>query len=223
MVRRWRTNLSTQQMLQSWKCHACGLVNFASDANCKRCGAPNIQTTPAGIVLEDGYVLPPPPQGIWYDGNTLVMDKSALLPDYCIKCNAATSGLRIRRRLSWHHPVLYILVFGAALFYVILAMALSKRATVEFPICPEHKRRRRMYLNIGLGTLAAGVLFSVLGFGYEYPSLGLLGIFLFLVAVVWLVIASKVVNIKKIDERYVWMNGVNREFLHRFPLMPSAP
>jgi hypothetical protein len=210
-------------MPQSWKCHSCGLVNFASDANCKRCGAGNIQNTPAGIVLEDGYVLPPPPQGIWYDGDTLVMDKLALLPDFCIKCNAPANGLRVRRRLSWHHPVLYILVFGAALFYLIVAMALSKRATIDFALCAEHKRRRRMFLNIGLSALGAGLLLAVLGFGYDYPGIGLFGILLFFVAVIVLIIASKIVNVRKIDDRYVWMSGVNREFLHRFPLIPIGP
>src|SRR3954464_15581653 len=107
-------------MPQSWKCHSCGLINFASDPNCKRCGAQSLQDAPAGVVLEDGYVLPTPPDGVWRDGPILVMHKIAPLPDYCIKCNSPANGLRIRRKLSWHHPALYILVFGAALFYVIM-------------------------------------------------------------------------------------------------------
>jgi len=215
-------------MPESWKCPECGLVNFASDANCKRCGAlvppTAVQSvTPAGIVLQDGYVLPPPPMAaIWRDGNTLVMDKNAMLPDHCVKCNARANGLRVRKKLAWHHPLLYILIFGAALIYVILAAALSKRATIEFPLCENHKTRRRTFLTIGLISLALGLIVSIFGFAYEYPEIGLVGVLLFFAAVFWLVFASRIVGVKKIDDRYAWITGINREFLNHFPPIPSG-
>jgi hypothetical protein len=215
-------------MTKSWKCPECGLVNFASDANCKRCGALIPQTaaqpaTPVGIVLPDGYVLPPPPAaGIWRDGKTLVMDKNAMLPDNCVKCNAPANGLRVRKKLAWHHPLLYLLIFGAALFYVILAAALSKRATVEFPLCDNHKSRRKTFLIIGLSLLALGLIVPILGFANEYVEIGLFGLMLFFVAVFWLVFASRVVGVKKIDDRYAWLTGINRDFLNHFPPIPSG-
>src|SRR5882762_3300178 len=124
-------------MMTSWKCAECGLVNFTSETNCKRCGATAVTagieapSPPTGIVLEDGYVLPPPPTigGIWRDSSTLVMTKDASLPDRCVKCNAPANGLRLKRRLAWHSPVLYLLIVLAVLIYVILAGILSKRAT----------------------------------------------------------------------------------------------
>jgi len=215
-------------MTKSWKCPECGLVNFASDANCKRCGALIPQTaaqpaTPAGIVLQDGYVLPPPPAaGIWRDGTTLVMDKNAMLPDNCVKCNAPAHGLRVRKKLAWHHPLLYLLIFGAALFYVILAAALSKRATVEFPLCGNHKSRRKNFLIIGVSLLALGLIVPILGFANEYVEIGVFGLLLFFVAVFWLVFASRVVGVKKIDDRYAWLTGINRDFLNHFPPIPSG-
>ncbi len=212
-------------MTKSWKCPECGLVNFAADANCKRCGAliPQTAATPVGIVLQDGYVLPPPPAaGIWRDGTTLVMDKNAMLPDNCVKCNAPAHGLRVRKKLAWHHPLLYLLIFGAALFYVILAAALSKRATVEFPLCDNHKSRRKTFLIIGLSLLALGLIVPILGFANEYVEIGLFGLLLFFVAVFWLVFASRVVGVKKIDDRYAWLTGINRDFLNHFPPIPSG-
>lgn len=214
-------------MPQSWKCPECGLVNFASGANCKRCGAliPQTATQPIspGIVLEDGYVLPPPPvAGIWREGKTLVMDKNAMLPDYCVKCNGPANGLRVRKKLAWHHPVLYILIFGAALFYVILAAALSKRATVDLPVCENHKTRRRIFLIVGFVLLAFGVMLPILGFTSDYPEIGAFGLLLFLVAVCWLVFASRVVGVKKIDDRYAWLTGLNGDFLDHFPPIASG-
>ena len=103
-------------MPASWKCSQCGLVNFASSESCKRCGVlgpiGQVQQpqAPAGIVLEDGYVMPPPPSfgGVWRDQSTLVMTKDATLPDYCVKCDAPANGFRLKRNLSWHEPALYL-------------------------------------------------------------------------------------------------------------------
>ena len=160
--------------------------------------------------------------GIWRDGTTLVMDKNAILPDNCVKCNAPANGLRLRKKLAWHHPLLYMLVFGAALFYVILAAALSKRATVEFPLCHDHKTRRRTFLTIGFVLLALGLIVAILGFANEYIEIGLFGVLLFFLAVFWLAFASRVIGVKKIDDRFVWLTGINRDFLNHFPPIPTG-
>jgi Zn-finger in Ran binding protein and others len=215
-------------MPESWKCPECGLVNFASDANCKRCGALIPQTTApsvtsAGIVLQDGYVLPPPPMpAIWRERTTLVMDKNAILPNNCVKCNAPAHGFRVRKKLAWHHPLLYILIFGAALIYVIVAAALSKRATIEFPLCEDHRKRRKTFLTVGFVLLAFGLIVPIVGFANDYMGIGLFGILLFFVAVFWLIFAGRVVGVKKIDDRYAWLTGINRDFLNHFPPIPGG-
>ncbi len=206
-------------MTTSWKCAECGLVNFASENNCKRCGAVAVTAgveappPPTGIVLEDGYILPPPPAigGIWRDKSTLVMTKDASLPDRCVKCNAPANGVRLKRRLAWHSPVLYLLIFLAVLIYVILAGMLSKRATVYLGLCNEHFQRRRKQKAIGWLLLAIGVVGPILAIAYDYPMLGLLGFAVFLFAVVWLVVVSRVVVVRKIDDQLVWLNGINSD------------
>ena len=216
-------------MPKSWKCPECGLVNFASDANCKRCHAASSQTTstvdtrPAGIVLEDGYVLPPPPQaGVWQEGKTLIMDKNAFLPDYCVKCNVPANGLRLRKKLKWHHPLLYLLIIPGVLIYAIVATFLSQQATVEFGICADHKRRRRIVWSIGVALLITELImpFAALAGDLDGSIVGI-GFLLLLVGIVWLVLASSFVTVKKMDERFVWMTGINQSFLSHFPTLPS--
>jgi hypothetical protein len=201
-------------------------VNFTTDQNCKRCKAAATATAtstppaPAGIVLEDGYVMPPPPfamGGVWRDDKTLVMTRDAQLPDHCVKCNAPAHGFKLKRKLSWHHPALYVVVLVAWIIYLVLAMALSKRATVFLGLCTEHIKRRRIFLTIGWVMLALGVIIPVLAFSYEYLGIGLLGMLLFLVSVFWLVFANRVVNVKKIDDRYVYLTGIDANYLARFP------
>ena len=211
--------------MTSWKCAACGLVNLGSENNCKRCGAAAATTgveappPPTGIVLEDGYLLPLPPAigSIWRDKSTLVMTKDASLPDRCVKCNAPANGVRLKRMLAWHSPVLYLVIFFAVLIYVILAAILSKRATVYIGLCNQHFQRRRKQKVIGWLLLAIGVVVPILAIAYDYPILGLLGFAVFLFAVIWLVVVSRVVVVKKIDDQLVWLNGINSNYLAQFP------
>ena len=211
-------------MTTSWKCAECGLVNFASENNCKRCGVASVMagvetpSPPTGIVLADGYVLPPPPAigGIWRDKSTLVMTKDASLPDQCVKCNAPANGLRLKRRLAWHSPVLYLLILFAVLIYVILAGMLSKRATVYLGLCSQHFQRRRKQKAVGWLLLAAGIITAIAAIAYDYPLLALLGFSAFLFAAFWLTFVSRVVTVKKIDDHLVWLNGINSDYLAQF-------
>lgn len=208
-----------------WKCRECGLVNFATAANCKRCNAAvsfGTPPTPApqGIVLEDGYVMPPPPfamGGIWRDDKTLVMSKEAQLPDQCVKCNAPAHGFKLKRKLTWHHPALYVVVLVAWIIYLVLAMAISKRATVFLGLCPEHVKRRKLFLLIGWTMFAIGLIVPVLAFSNEAPGIALLGFLLLFTAIFWLVFANRVVNVKKIDDRYVYLTGIDAAYLAQFP------
>jgi len=216
-------------MPASWKCPQCGLVNFAADSACKRCGTiaqtaqatQPPQTTPssAGIVLEDGYVLPPPPQigGIWRDRSTLVMTKDASLPDYCVKCDAPANGFRLKRRFSWHHPALYLLLLIAWLIYLILAMVLRKQATVFLGLCQEHYQKRRNLLVVGWAAFGLSFIAIVAGLANNYGGIALLGLLGFLVSIIWLAFVARTVIVKKIDDQFVWLSGINENFLARFP------
>jgi hypothetical protein len=218
----------------AWKCTQCGLVNFAYSTNCKRCNAdapaeeapsyapvdgPSYAPAPAGIVLPDGYVMPPPPSmgGVWRDNKTLVMTKEAALPDQCVKCNAPANGFKLKRKLSWHHPALYVVILVAWIIYLVLAVALSKRATVFLGLCPEHIKRRRTFIFIGWMMFALGLITPILAFSNDYPGIGLLGLFLFLVSIFWLVFSMRVLTVKKIDDRLVYLNGVDSNYLSQFP------
>jgi hypothetical protein len=110
----------------------------------------------------------------------------------------------------------------AALLYVILALALSKRAAIEFGLCQDHVRSRRNFLLTGWALFFLGLIIPVVAFTYEYPAIGLLGIFLFLAAIIWLAIACRIANLKRIDDRYVWLTGMNEQFLLQFPPIPTA-
>lgn len=214
-------------MSGSWKCAECGLLNLASDVNCKRCNAAQAAAgvpappPPAGIVLEDGYVLPPPPMatgGIWRDHQTLVMTKDASLPDRCVKCNAPAHGFRLKRNLSWHHPAIFLLIIVALILYAVIAVVFSKRATVYLGLCAEHYQRRRNLLIAGWVMLAIGPIAIIIAFANDLAAAGLIGLVLLFVSLFWLTIVSRIVKVKKIDDQLVWLTGIDENYLAQFPL-----
>jgi MFS family permease len=180
---------------------------------------------PAGIVLADGYVLPPPPTtgAAWRDQNTLVMTKDASLPDRCVKCNAPANGTRVKRKLSWHHPAIYLVILVAWIIYLVLAITLSKRATVFVGLCAEHYQRRRKLMIVGWVMLAIGLITPFLAFANDYPGVGVLGLLLFLASAIFLVMVARIVKVKKIDDRFVWLTGIDSNYLAQFtPLQPQV-
>ncbi|MEK6280034.1 MAG: hypothetical protein AABN95_06735 [Acidobacteriota bacterium] len=179
-----------------------------------------VSSTPLGIVLEDGYVLPPPPSlgmpGVWRHKATLVMSKDALLPDRCVKCNVPTPG-RLKRKLSWHHPAIYIIVLFAILIYLIVALILRKTATVDIGICDEHRAKRRRNILITWVLFVLGVGGFILAITTEDPTYLLFGTVALFGALIFGLVAVRIVTPSKIDDKFVWLKGVNKEYLDELP------
>jgi hypothetical protein len=169
-------------------------------------------------------VLPPPPnlpyQGVWRSGSKLVMSLGADLPPRCVKCNVPTH-LRLKRRLTWHHPVLYILLFVAVLIYLIVAMILRKAATVNLGVCDEHLQKRRRDLGITWGLVLLGLLGFVAAIWFYDGNYFLIGALSFVVGLIYGLVAVRLVTPAKIDERFVWLRGVNKEYLNELPQWPG--
>jgi len=214
--------------MSSVKCKECGLVSFAGTAYCKRCGASlaNADQLPAGsIVTEDGYVLPPPPSfgvpGVWRDESKLMMDKNAALPDRCVKCNEPAFGVRLKRKLSWHHPAIYLLLLVTFLIYLIVAMVLRKSANVEVGVCERHMKLRHRSILITWALIVLSFMLFFLAASRDEGGIALFGIALLIGAVIYGIITIRLVAPAKIDDRFVWLRGVNKEYLNELPAWPG--
>jgi hypothetical protein len=56
----------------------------------------------------------------------------------------------------------------------------------------------------------------------EESAYMLLSLAFFLGAIIWGVVAVRVVSPAKIDDKFVWLKGVNEDYLNRFPEWPGA-
>jgi hypothetical protein len=153
---------------------------------------------------------------IWRDNSILVMAKDALLPGRCVKCNAYTEE-RLRRKLSWHHPALFLLILFSILVFAIVAMVVRKTATVDVGFCPEHRAARKKHTAITWALGLLSILCLILTPVFEDATF-VLGAIVFLVATaIYGIITLRVVVPTKIDDQFVWLKGVNTDYLQEFP------
>jgi hypothetical protein len=220
--------------MASLKCSNCGFVNLATDVSCKRCGTPLAQgslpppdayypqSQTSQPASEGAYVFPPPPSaglqgGVWRNESMLVMSKDAALPDRCVKCNRPANGQRLKRKLYWHNPIYYIFVFGGVLLYFIVAMFVRWQATVNVPLCETHRARRRYLLIAGWLLFLLGIAIFIIAIASNeliFAPVGMLAIF---VAFILLVASARTVLPVKMDDRFVWLKGINKDYLNQLP------
>jgi hypothetical protein len=163
--------------------------------------------------------FPPPMHGlqtIWRDKTTLVMTKEAPLPNRCVKCNEPTAE-RLKRKLTWHHPALYLTILISVLVYAVIAMVVRKTATVHVGLCDEHLNTRRRNLAITWIMGIVGVLCLPLAGVMEEVMLVFVGLLLIIATAIYGSITLRVVVPTKIDNDFVWLKGVNSDFLQEFP------
>jgi len=148
------------------------------------------------------------------------MSRDAELPLRCVKCNVPTH-LRIKRKLSWHHPALYLIIIVALLIYLIVAMILRKSATVEIGLCDEHQAKRRRDVWITITLVVVGILGFALALGFEDVTYLLLGFVALIAALIYGIAVARVVAPAKIDDRFVWLTGINKQYLNELPQWPG--
>ena len=165
--------------------------------------------------------------GPWRDGGQIVIrneGKEVSLPPRCVKC-AAASEIELKKRLSWHHPAIYLALFLAGLPYLFLAVWLRKTLTIRLPLC--HGCARARWRNIAVSLLSFSLSAALLVAGYflwkPHPTMGISfvigGGVLFFFFLYW-AISIQIVVPRKIDDRYAWLGNVGRPWLMTLPPWP---
>ncbi len=163
-----------------------------------------------------------PGSGVWRDKSKMVVSKGAQLPDRCVKCNAPAPGAKFKKKLSWHHPAIFILIFVALLIYLIVAMVLRKTITLELGLCEEHRAKHRRNVFITWSLILLGVCGFVLAVIVEDNNFLLAGILFLVAGVIYAVVALRIVTPARIDDKFAWLKGVNKDYLDELPQWPGV-
>jgi hypothetical protein len=220
-------------------CPACGIVF----AKYEKAAAQPAALRPAPQALLNPYAapqsdnLPPPlpvpqeaaaavPSGVWRHAGLLVIQAGAELPGRCVVCNRSTVH-RWPKTFYWMPPGLRLLIVMGPLIYIIVALAVRKKADLAVPLCEEHEGKRRDQVRNSWLLAIAGVILMVLSFlalGDE-SSAGTFTIVFFLgvISLIASVLASSrslPLQPTKIDSYYSFMRKAGDDFLRS---LPSAP
>ena len=168
--------------------------------------------------------------GLWRDGKTLVMHRDARLLPLCVRSGDPVNEQGITKKLSWHHPLIALSVFAGCLIYIILAVVLTKKATIEIPLCEDEKRKRTRAVGI---CIVFGLL-SVLGFfgsiyllaEYSTEAAGALGLLASLIIGVCALgygnHRSRILRPTKITDSHLWLRGMHPTVLAELPVLPPV-
>lgn len=156
-------------------------------------------------------------QSIWRAGKLLVCTHDAVFPSRCVKCNAPAEPPPVRYKMSWHSPGWYLLILVYVFIYVIVALLVRKRATIDVGLCALHQRRRRNGRIISVVGLVAIVAAIVLGVNLEmWPLMaaGMIAILPWLIVVLFLLPQLSAARITKEEVR---IKGCGKDFLDSLP------
>lgn len=163
--------------------------------------------------------------GIWQQGSLLVMRKDAVLPDRCVKSNVPTTR-KLKRSLNWHHPAIFLSILISICVYIILALILSKKAVIHIGLSDDWFAKRRRAMMIGWGSVLASIGMFIGGAAMidrndAFGFLIIASVFVFLFGAIYGLIAARMVAPTRIDDTYVWLKGVNKEYLATLPVWPG--
>jgi hypothetical protein len=155
---------------------------------------------------------------MWRDAKVLVMALDAGdLPGRCVKCNEAADEPSRTRKLYWHHPGIYLTLVISPIVYLIVALIARKTVKLSPGLCAQHKQKRSLGLAIGWGGFLLCFGGMVVAFNSESPGLGLLLLLAMLGCIITGMILSRIVYARRIDDRYVQLNGCGEPFLAELP------
>lgn len=162
--------------------------------------------------------------GLWREGKKLVTRSETPFPDRCVKCNAPANGYKLKRKLYWHHPAIYLVLlsicvislFGLIIF-VVVSLATRKKAVLHIGLCDAHRKQRTLAILICTFGILGGIALVVASITVESGWLGVAGGVTFFFGAIWGVVKARVIAATKIDNEVAWVSGVGPAFLNSLP------
>lgn len=156
--------------------------------------------------------------GYWRDGKRVAMDRNAVLPDRCFKCDEPAGGYRRTVKLT-HVPLGTEMMIGA------IAYAFAKRATVEVGLCERHRRSRAVNIAlVSLAIIGASIFIftQTQSADLVLPLLATAGLIGGVIGLIYAAVGSRVVRATRITDTHIWLKGAGEPFLASLPDAPAA-
>ena len=161
-------------------------------------------------------------------GNLLVMDRHARLPNVCLLTGRPATKW-VEREVSYYPAAVHLVLLVGIVPYVFYLLNLSTVVKIEIGLCERCFERQRLRLFFGklLGGLGTAGILGAISLGLITKEHEVATVLIFLSAVIgtaglalflW---GGRLVTAKKIDEDYIWLRGVDQDFLATLPKWPG--
>jgi hypothetical protein len=158
-------------------------------------------------------------EGLWRSGKLLCCRHDTYFPDRCVRSNHPVGPHRFKLKLTWNHPLSLLLAGHAS-----VRRKLALTATLQVGLCSRCRRRIKriqfavmIWLAASLAALLTGILWKTSFSEYLMPIGGLSLVFGF----VFDRLFGRVLVVKEINSRYIWLRGASPDFLATLPPWPS--
>lgn len=169
-----------------------------------------------------------------YDGKDLWVRNGCQLPERCIYTNKTSEeagGLVSKpQKLAWSSPWWLFLLLANLLIYLIVVLAVQKRATVQFFLSVESQKKRRVksflglfFLLVSIGLMVGGGALAI----QEESTFGVIlllgGIFSFFGSLVVISIVSRYFRATKEQNGWFRIKGCSPEFVASLAASATPP
>lgn len=183
--------------MSSTKCVQCGLVNFSTALQCKRCGQPlselsgfadqrtyqqNVQpTAPVNNRQQFQPFQTPPPPPVFHGSNQSFNYQPQPPPNWCcIKCGSRNNVSMQNFKKSYLTPAAYLGLLIGPVIFLILALILRVKHYLTAPFCAEcwsHFKHQPVISSM-LSCACVFVIFGglILGIAAEAPAFSFLSV-----------------------------------------------
>lgn len=164
--------------------------------------------------LQEGL---PPTTGLWRKKKEAVAISGTVFPARCIKCNTPTDDIKIRRSLSWHPQLYFLLVLCNLLIYAVVALIVRKKSVVFVAVCQEHRKKRAMAILIGWLLFLGGMGAIIYAANLNEGLWALIGVTSAIAGAILGITKGRLLYATFIDKNQTRIGGLGREFLDSLP------
>lgn len=133
------------------------------------------------------------------EGDLLIVDKGATLPNLCLYNGTAVAGGPTQKTLTWVPPWVSILAISPLIFLIVY-LIVKKTGALGYYLSDEAKKRRTTGVLLAVGSFALFMISMFAATGTDEPVFILVGFVLFFVLLIVGLFRSRVFAIKRIDE-----------------------
>jgi hypothetical protein len=202
-------------------CTICGkkvgaenLIELLGNRVCADCKPIAVQS------LREGASLPAKNHTAWREGKKVVAHSQTALPPRCYKCNQDVTTAPLTRKLLWHPIGYYLFIFFNVIVYVIVAMIVRKKATLDIYLCDRHIRCRKNFIIGGWCGAVLGIFAIFGGIIFNLGWLLALGVVVIVAAAVTGIAGARLASPTRIKGDKIWLSGSGKEFLASLPPLP---